>query len=510
MGSLIENSFTPDKSIKLINIVCSGETMKSIALVFTKSKDISGQGGAIHRPMVPQPLIYLGSYLHSRGIKVYLIDGQLKDPIEELNKIIKKVNLIGFSVMTSQITPSLEISDYIKEKYPDKKIVWGGIHPSLLPEQTIKASSVDYVCQREGEECLYELITGTPLKKIKNLVYKEKGKIIINPLRKFLDPNKLPSPNWDLINAEDYIFDYKLGGIIRERALPLGIGRGCVFNCTFCVNTVLGRKWRSLSAKNIIKEIKILKKKYNLKHLALCDDCFDVDLKRVDDFCNMLIKEDLDVTWDISARVGPHWTDKRMELIKKAGCLAIAIGAESGSPRVLNEVIGKPSPVEATLLMAKQCNIYKISLISSWISGVPTEKDEELKMTIKLLQEVTKICPSCSIHGPRPFDPYPNSKLYFEAVKLGLEEPKSLREWSEKSSQGFLEEGHAPWIRNHKKLRAIEFYCMNAYRTPRNFFQKVLIAFSRFRIKHNIYIIPFEIGLVNFYFKNIQKNIFGS
>ena len=92
-----------------------------------------------------------------------------------------------------------------------------------------------------------------------------------------------------------------------------------------------------------------------------------------------------------------------------------------------------------------------------------------------------------------------------EAVKQGFEEPKSLREWSEKSSQGFLEEGHAPWIKNHKKLRLIEFYCMNAYRDPKNFIHRILILFSRLRIKNNLYLLPFEVPLVNFYFSKIQN-----
>lgn len=479
--------------------------MKSIALIFTKSKDVSGQGGGIHRPMVPQPLIYLGSYLDAKGVKVYLIDGQLYDPREELEKIIDKVDIIGFSVMTIQIHNSLRLSRYIKKKYPEKKIIWGGIHPSLLPEQTIKESSIDFVCQREGEECLYELARGKPLSKIKNLLYKEGGKIIINPLRKFLDPNKLPSPNWDLLDAEKYVFEYHLGGIARKRALPLGVGRGCVFNCNFCVNTVLGRAWRSLNVKNMIKEVKNFAKRYNLTHIAICDDCFDVNLERVDDFCRALIKENLDLTWDVSARAGFHWTDERMDLMSKAGCIAMAIGAESGSPRILNEIIGKAATVEGILFTAKQCNKYGISLISSWMSGIPSETDEDLKKTIALLKRVTKICPSCSIHGPRPFDPYPNSKLYFEAVKLGFKEPRTLEEWAEKSSQGFLEEGHAPWIKNHKKLRKIEFYAMNAYRDPKNLLHKILIIMSRFRLDHGVYILPFEMPLVNFYLSKVYK-----
>jgi len=476
--------------------------MKSIAIVFTKSKEKSGPGAAINRPSLPHPLLNLGSYLKNKKVEVYLIDGQVCDAKEELEKIIGQVDIIGFSVMTMQVSNSLELSDYIKQKYPEKKIIWGGIHPSLLPEQTIKDHSIDYVCQREGEGCLYELCSEKPLNKIKNLVYKKDEKIIINPIREFIDLNKEDKPVWNILDLEKYIIDTKFREIVIERSLPLAVGRGCLFNCAFCVNTILGKKWRALSSKEMIKRMKFLKEKYDIQHFNLADDCFDADLKRVEDFCNTLIKEKLNVTWDVGVRAGNKWTDERMALLSKAGCLAVLIGAESGSDRIL-KMVTKGITTKDILYMAEQCNKHNILLISSWICGLPTETDEDLKKTISLLKKVTQICPNCTI-GFNIFRPYPNSALYFEAEKQGFKTPKSLREWAVKSHAGFLS-GGLPWVKNYNKLKAIEFYCMNAFRYPRNIFHSVLVKFSNFRLKHNFYFFPFEIALTKFYVENLFK-----
>jgi len=479
--------------------------MKSIALVFVKSKDSLFLGAGLARPRVPFPLLHLGSYLKNKGVNIFLIDGQICDAKEELIKIIDKVDIVGFSVMTMQVKNALEISDFIKKEYPDKKIIWGGIHPSLLPEQTIKDDSIDYLCQREGEECLYELCNEMPLKEIKNLVYKEEGKIIINPIRDFIDINKYDKPIWDILNLENYIKEHTVGPKKGERSIDLAVARGCIFNCTFCVNKILGQKWRALNAKEIINRIKFLKDKYNIQYFTIEDDCFDVDVKRVDEFCNLLISENINISWDTSVRAGPKWTDERMELLYKSGCKGLSVGAESGSDRVLKEIYHKGITTEDIIKMAEQCNKHKINLGTTWMCGVPNETKEEIKQTLKLIKRVTEICPDSTISGPQIFRPYPNCELYFEAVKQGYKEPSSLREWADKSAEMFISEKELPFIKNHKKLKAIEFYYINAFRYPVNKLHKILISLSKFRIKHNLFIFPIEIFITKFYMRNLYK-----
>jgi radical SAM superfamily enzyme YgiQ (UPF0313 family) len=480
--------------------------MKSIAILFLPNKEKLDYGSGVVRARMPYPLLHLGSYLKNKGIEVFLIDGQVCDAKKELEKIIHKVDIIGFSVMTMQISNSLELTEYIKKKYPDKKIIWGGIHPSLLPEQTIKDTSIDYVCQREGEGCLYDLCIEKPLNKIKNLVYKKDEKIIINPLREFIDLEKEDKPIWEIIDLEKYIKRHKFGPKKGKRSLGLSVGRGCIFNCTYCVNGVLGKKWRALSAKEMIRRIKFLKENYDIGHFMIVDDCFEVDMKRVKDFCKMIIKEKIDITWDINVRAGKKWNDEIMKLVAQAGCILLSVGGESGSERILKEIFHKGITTEDILFMAKQCNKYNIILGTTWMCGIPNETEEDVKKTINLIKKVVKICPNSTISGPAPFRPYPNNELYFEAVRQGYKEPQNLKEWSIKSNEGYLSEEVLPYVKNPKRLKSIEFYCVNAYRYPINIFHKILIQMCKFRLNHNLYFFPFEIFITRFYVQHIYED----
>ena len=482
--------------------------MKSIALLFLKNKEGLDFGSGVVRPRIPYPIFHLGSYLRNKGIKVFLIDGQVSNPKEELDKIIDEVDIIGFSVMTMQILNSLKLSDYIKRKYPEKKIIFGGVHPSLLPEQTIKDTSVDYVCQVEGEGCLYDLCMEKPLDKIKNLIYKKDGKIMTNAVRDWVNLEKEDKPIWDMMDMEKYIKKHEAGPKKGKRSFGISVGRGCVFKCTFCVNTAMGKSWRSISAENMIERIKFLKEKHNIQHFSIVDDCFELDMKRVEKFCNMLRDENIDITWDVNVRAGKTWNDERLEMVAKAGCIMLSIGAESGSERVLKDIFHKGVTIGDILYMARKCNEYKIPLGTTWMCGIPNETEEDVEKTISLLKKVVKICPDSTISGPQPFRPYPNSELYFEAIKQGYKEPQSLREWAIKGNEGFLSEEVLPWIKNAKKLKSLEFYCINAFRYPINFFHKVLIRMCKFRLDNNIYSFSFEIFMTRFYVENIHDRIY--
>ncbi len=479
--------------------------MKSIALIFMKSKDNLFLGAGLARPRLPYPLLHLGSYLINNGVNVFLIDGQVCDAKEELLKIIDEVDIVGFSVMTMQVQNSLELSDFIRKEYPNKRIIWGGIHPSLLPEQTILDDSIDYVCQREGEGCLLELCQEKPVSEIKNLVYKEKGIPVMNEIREFIDINKEDKPIWEILDLENYIKAHTTGPKKGERSIDLAIGRGCCFSCSYCCNKVLGQKWRALCANEIVKRIKFLKKQHNIQHFTIGDDCFDVDMGRVEEFCKQLIEENIKITWDTSVRVGKKWTDERMQMLYDSGCIGLSVGAESGSDRILNSVYHKGITIQDTIFMAEQCNKHRIQLGTTWICGIPNENEEEMQQTRDLLKKVVKICPNCTVSGPQIFRPYPNCELYFEAVKLGYKEPQSLREWANKSAEQFISEEELPWLKNPKKLKAIEFYYINAFRYSTSWAHKILINLSKFRINHDFYSFRFEIPITKFYMNKIHK-----
>ena len=143
----------------------------------------------------------------------------------------------------------------------------------------------------------------------------------------------------------------------------------------------------------------------------------------------------------------------------------------------------------------------------------PDQKDRNLyfaeqvdQKTIGLLiKEIIKVNPTTMMSGPAPFRIYPNSELYYEAVKQGYKEPSSLQEWADRSSEGWLSEEVLPWVKNPKRLKAIEFFCVNAYRYPTNIFHKVLIWLCRVRLKFNFYALPWEIFVTRFYVEHMFK-----
>jgi len=251
--------------------------MKAITIVLPNPKEEFAQAAGKRIPILPMALLYIGTYLTEKGFKVNLIDSQVEDVEQKLKEVIDDSLLIGFSVMTTHVYHALKLSDMIKSINKDIPIVWGGVHPSLYPVQTISDKAVDYVVMEEGEETLLELINALQkkgdLSKIKGLVYKKDGKPIINQSRNYIDVNKITPPKWDLLDIEKYIYEYNLGGRKGGRTIAIQAGRGCVHRCAFCINTVLGkRRWRPLSAKNVLNEMKLVKEKYNIEHVSFNDD----------------------------------------------------------------------------------------------------------------------------------------------------------------------------------------------------------------------------------------------
>lgn len=165
--------------------------------------------GAIHgKKELHMSILYLGTALHRQGYNVQIIDSQIENVEKKLKAVISKSDAIGFSVMTDQVKDALKLSDSVKEADPDIPIVWGGVHPTLYPNQTIQDKSVDYAVVDEGELTLLELMSHfegkTDLKNIKGIAYQENHNVVINQKRDFIDLNSLSPPEWGLLKLDEY------------------------------------------------------------------------------------------------------------------------------------------------------------------------------------------------------------------------------------------------------------------------------------------------------------------
>ncbi len=477
----------------------------------------------------PMGILLVGSLLKKNGYDVKIIDGAVlkRYCIPEIEKNIlssDRTLYVGLSVMTSQILPALDISGYVKKKFPDVKIVWGGIHPTLFPEQTLKEDCIDVVVIGEGEKTALELAQmysgaeDKQLEDIKGIAYKKYSKpeeIIVNPSREFSDINTLPSFDFEIIDVDKYISnDFSAvggrtveGGAFR-RSLPILAGLGCPYRCTFCINAVLGKKYRPKKAELIVDEIERLMGKYGANDFGLIDEDFFADKRRVENFLALVEKKNLKFSWHTSTRANyfnEHYINEEfLKRLRKNGFFHFGLGAESGSKRIL-EMINKkitPEQVEGVARLSKKCGV---NVGFSFMCALPGEKEEETIETVKFCYRLLKINPSNYIIGPQVFRPYPGSPLYEKAVNYGLKVPDSLREWGKvyNDIEGYFKLETLPWVKNPSLIRRYIFYLHFTYQKvpPRKFWKKIffpilkLLSILRFEI--NFFGIPFEFVIFN-------------
>ncbi|MDY6959946.1 MAG: radical SAM protein, partial [Halobacteriota archaeon] len=259
----------------------------------------------------PFALICLASVLRENGHNVHIIDRNLQENSleSEINKFYP--DMVGITTFTGpMILDALEVARIAKDN-TCAPIVWGGIHPSMLPIQTLKNSYVDVVAVGEGEQTILDLAYAIEREKslegINGIHYKENGKVRSNSPRKFVeDLDELPMPAWDMIDLSKY------------SSLQLFTSRGCPYNCAFCYNKKFyDCKWRGRSSEKVIEEISYLKSKYKTRWFVFGDDNFTCNRKRLRKICNGLIDEGIDLYWRCESRVD-HINSEMLSLMKKA------------------------------------------------------------------------------------------------------------------------------------------------------------------------------------------------
>ncbi len=402
-------------------------------------------------------LLSIASFLDERGVDVKIIDAvRQKDFDALLNESAPKYDLIGLSVMTTQIPQALRISQEIRKLNTKSKIIWGGSHPTFFPEQTAAHPLVDAVCSCEGEETFFELAQGKAWQEIKGLIFKQDGRVVVNPPRPLLAANQLPTFKWELVPEQ----------ILKNLYLvPSLTSRGCPHRCAFCINAILKNSWRARTAEQVLSDLAIIKNNPHLagKKLRFWDENFFVDINRAKTIINGMIEKDLITPWETTVRANyikeGMIDDDFMAKLKESGCYLLSFGAESGSARILAK-IQKDITAEEILTSAKMCLAHDIIPQYSFMIGLPGETREDMMMTLKLIDKLIKLSDKVQILGPQAFRPYPGSPLYQECLAAGWQEPKSLEEWSNliANQLNYLTVQNFPWVRDKDFVESMEAY----------------------------------------------------
>jgi len=310
--------------------------------------------------------------------KYYFHIPSLGKIFNQRKKTIKKIidskpDLICFSVMTDTYRWGIEVAREVKKRI-NTSIIFGGIHPTLVPEEVIKNDCIDIVALGECEEALIELCDKLTkkqeIKDIKNFWIKENNKIYKNELRPInMDLDNIPFPDKELFKDE-----------IRIKETS----RGCPFRCSYCSNAFLldlykkkGSYLRRRSVNNVIEELKIAKTKFNPKIISFMDDVFTSDKEWLNEFLEKYVKY---INLQFRAISHPLYLDEEIAIkLKKAGCYRIELGVQSTDEICRRNILKRGEKNEHLIRAFKACEKAKLSLMVDHIFGLPGETEEQLK-----------------------------------------------------------------------------------------------------------------------------------
>lgn len=479
----------------------------------------------------PHSLLTIAAPLHKEGYKIRIIDQRVdRDWQDKIKEGLAGATIcVGISCMTgTQIYFAVEIAKFIR-KYSNGKIpiVWGGPHPSILPQQTLESRYVDAVCIGEGDEAFYNLVKAfqenTPLSSVKGIGFKDGGKPVINPPAPLIDMEDLLPVPWELINVESYIHPDMY--LKSSRILDIGqTSRGCPFNCGFCCSASLRfRKWRAMSVEKSLKVILEPIKKFNLDGIWIRDDEFYIDRERANKICEQILKENLDIRWYTSGTrvdVFNKASDEQTALLKKSGAHVLKFGAESGTNRIL-KLVNKGITVEETLKANLKAKKHGIIPAFALMIGFPTETFEEINNTIDLIFKLKKDNPRAQFETMAIYTALPGTPMYELALKHGLKPPQDLEGWIDWNFDEYdLSGKRIPWFnaKERQKLGNISYMSVlanalpNAIDSIENIFARDLFkvlytpisAYYRFRLKHKFYTFSIDLALVRY----LRKKIF--
>lgn len=370
----------------------------------------------------PLSLLYLAGYLKDFSIAIF---DQRVDDMERFQILLDQDPLcVGFSVMTGpQIKFSLELAQIAKEA--NIPTVFGGVHPSILPEQTLKDKRVDYVVVGEGELAFRKLI--------ESLIDGKKTASIIADEN--IDLNKSPNLPYELIDVEKYVYS----SAIKGRALPVLFSRGCPFECTFCCNPVITkRRWRTTDINLAINQLHQLTDAYNLDSIIFWDENLTVSPEIVNRLASNINGK---FKWYAQSRVSAL-LKYDLVFLERMGLWCLSCGIESGSPNILKK-IKKQESVDEYIEVNRRLAKTKISIWYNYIVGFPDETLDDVKLTIKLAMQILDENPNANNSTFYLVVPYPGTGVG-EAFLKSDTQPDGFERWADFDRYNFNASWYAP------------------------------------------------------------------
>jgi anaerobic magnesium-protoporphyrin IX monomethyl ester cyclase len=380
--------------------------------IFTKLQVASGV-------TPPLGVAYLAAYLLKKDFPVQVIDalGEAPERISAFKKetflrgltfqeIIEKIDpdtdLIGISNLFSFAYPAVEeLCRGIHKYHPDKKIILGGPHPSASYEEILKnIPDISFVAIGEGEETLFRLIQylegNLEVDGLTGIALRDShGQVIrLDSTQRIphLEEEFIPFPARHLLPMENYIKVQESHGPSSGRWTSMLSSRGCPYGCKFCQSR--RSKWIGRSAGDVVDEIEHCIKEYGVTEFHFEDDMMTANKDRLIQICDEILERKLRIKWQTPNGIRASLTDEEMlRKMRASGCVHITLAPESGSERVLKDIIAKGKDFDLDQL--KNCgeagHKAGLKVAAFFILGFPGETLEDMEKTVAYGRELAKV-----------------------------------------------------------------------------------------------------------------------
>jgi radical SAM superfamily enzyme YgiQ (UPF0313 family) len=352
---------------------------------------------------VPIGVYYVGAVLKENHYDVEVLNWYdiHKTPQRVAEVLLeKKPDVIGFSILNTNRWGSIEIAEIAKQINPDVKIVFGGVAATFLWKHFLKHfPQIDFVVIGEGEYAFLNLVKSIEkgnyekLRNVKGIAFRKNGKIVrTNPADPIQDLDELPIPA--------KYFEYQ----------HVSFSRGCPWKCAFCGSPKFwGKKIRFHSPDNFVKHLEILYNK-GVSFFYVSDDNFTINKNKVIEICKRILDKDLKIVWVAISRVS-YIDEDILYWMRKAGCIQISYGIESGSEKI-RDLLNKNVKTDQAKNAFALTHRYGIIARAYFIYGSPEESWETIQDTIDLIHQIKPLI--CVLYI---LEIYPGTRLYLDFQK---------------------------------------------------------------------------------------------
>ena len=450
---------------------------------------------------LPLSCLYLGTVLEQSGYRVEILDERITSTFEaDVADSIRRDPplLVGISSITGeQIRGGLDAARVVRSINPNLPVVWGGVHPTLCPDSTLKDDLCDVVILGEGEITLIELADCLrdqgELDQVQGIGYKNNGQLSFTSKRPLIeDLDVIPRPNYDLLTMDHYFTRAPSNG---EPQLQLVTSRGCPFDCEFCYNLKFNeRRFRYHSAERVVSDILELTQRFQISALFVEDDYFFGHPGRVEEICDRLLEADLKLLIQVPCRIDYLYkrSPQMIEKLYQAGFKELWIGVESGSENRLKEIL-KRTTLDQVREVNQLLSRSEVYVKYGFMAGFPKEERQETLETVDFMFELLGSNPNAGVAPVAIYTPYPGTTLFDKArLVYGMEFPDTLEGWS----HFHFKENNNPFLTPRQKKFISKVNIMS------RFFERK--AFERFcdnRFK------PFLMGVYGFYYRILRLRL---